>query len=271
MKAYKARAVLRYYLKEFYGGAYEHDIRYIFRYCFGIDNTFSDNEVDERLLNRVLEDIVRGLPIQYICGVEEFMGRPFLVFPDVFIPRQETETLVYVAAKKIPKHAKVMEIGTGTGVIGVSLLLLRKDIENFIGVEISAMATVNTFVNARRYGVIPRMDVMNISIFDAVDIFSSVSFVVSNPPYLPLSDRYSVDKTVSYEPEAALYGGPRGVEFIHKTIDVMQEVDFSGGFLFEFDDTTKGELMKHRAFSSYKVEYYKDDFGKERFALIWLL
>jgi len=271
VKAYRARTVIRSYLKKFYGGPYEHDIRYIFHYCFGIHNSFSDDEVDERVLNRVLDDIGRGLPIQYICGVEEFMGRPFLVFPDVFIPRQETEALVYVAAKKIPKHAEVLEIGTGTGVIGISLLLLRNDIAHIIGVDISPVATVNTFVNARRFGVISRMDVMNSSIFDASEIFSSVSFVVSNPPYLPLSDAYTIDKTVSYEPGSALYGGGEGVEFIHSTLDMMEKIRFRGGFLFEFDDTTKRSLVKHKAFSRYKVEYYRDDFGKERFALIWLL
>ncbi len=271
MKAYEARTIIRSYLKEFYGGPYEHDIRYIFRYCFGIHNSFSDDEVDESLLNRVLADIGRELPIQYICGVEEFMGRPFLVFPDVFIPRQETETLVYVAAKKIPKHAKVLEIGTGTGVIGISLLLLRDDIKGLIGVDISPVATVNTYVNARRFGVLSRMDIRNVSIFEASDIFSSVSFVVSNPPYLPLSDQHTIDKAVSYEPGCSLYGGRKGVEFIHKTLDMMEEASFCGGFLFEFDDTTKSALITHKAFSRYKVEYYRDDFGKERFALIWLL
>ncbi len=269
MRLQQCREHIRQALKDVYSETYSYDICFIIRYCLGINSCWDfDVEVDDAVITRVVKDIYRSYPLQYICGVEEFLGESFLVFPGVFIPREETEDLVNLSLSIVLDSSNVLEIGVGTGVIGISLLLRRKDIKQVIGVDINPIAIVNSHVNARQKGVIDRLYLFHDDIF-LFDISPwDFDFIISNPPYLPLTDKLTVPKNVVYEPENALYGGSSGVEFI---IGVIDKLMFKKGlkFLFEFDPSTRYLLDEHIALAELNVQYYRDRFGKERFALIW--
>ncbi|NOZ91751.1 MAG: HemK family protein methyltransferase [Dictyoglomi bacterium] len=270
MDVFSARRVIKEALLQVYGTSYEHDVCFVLKYCFGLSSCWDTTaNVDDLWLYRVADDIKKSIPIQYICGVEEFRGKPFFVFPDVFIPREETEDLVDIALEAIPEDAHVLEVGVGTGVIGVSILMGRQDI-NVIGIDINPLAVVNTFVNARKFDVVSRLQLYHADVFSFLENYLPVNFIVSNPPYLPDGDRFTVDNLVNKEPEAALYGGNNGVDFIHCLLNKLVDMHFHGGFLFEFDDTTRDSLEKHEIFTISRVKYYRDRFGKERFALVWL-
>ncbi len=270
MDVFSARKVIKEALLHTYGTVYEYDVCFVLKYCFGLSSCWAaSTDIGDIWVQKVARDIRQGIPIQYICGIEEFKGKPFLVFPGVFIPREETEDLVDIAIDVMPRGSRILEIGVGTGVISISLLMSRRDIIA-MGVDINPLAVINTFTNARRFEVDSRLQLYHADVFSLIEMPMSFDFVLSNPPYLPDSDRLTIDELVSKEPESALYGGFTGVEFIHKVIDILIKTGFHGGLLFEFDDTTQHYLRSHEKMSVSRVKYYKDRFGKERFALVWL-
>lgn len=270
MDFYSIRKRIKHALRHTYGAVYEHDVCFILRHCFGIKSCWdSGANVDDVWVDAVARAIEQYWPIQYVCGVEEFRNNIFYVFPDVFIPREETEVLVDIAKDIISGGARVLDIGIGTGVIGLSLLVERSDI-SVVGVDINPISIVNAHVNARRMGCLDRINLWHGDIFKVFSSLGKVDFIVSNPPYLPSRDMYTVDLTVKKEPDSALYGGEIGIEFIVRLIDLLIGSGYSGGFLFEFDFTTKDQLNRLLKTKVFSVKYYRDLVGKERFALIWL-
>ena len=154
-----------------------------------------------------VEKLVTGCPVQYVLGETEFYGLPFKVTPAVLIPRQETEELVQMIMQQYAgKNVKIWDVGTGSGCIAVSLAKLLPDAEVFatdISEEALAVARENVDFN--------RVDV-TFARHDMTDIehlpFGANRFdvIVSNPPYIPASDRVTMHINVTdYEPSLALF------------------------------------------------------------------
>ena len=124
---------------------------------------------------------MQGTPTQYITGRQEFYGREFRVTPDVLIPRPETEHVIE-AALRVPS-LRTLDVGTGSGAIAVTLALAGKT--RVIASDISIAALRVAAENARRLGAQVRFVAS-----DLAAIFADASFdlVVSNPPYVPVSD-----------------------------------------------------------------------------------
>ena len=169
-----------------------------------------NEDVDESLMaeiQRDVEKLVQGCPVQYVLGETEFYGLPFKVSPSVLIPRQETEELVQrIVQQYAGKHVKIWDVGTGSGCIAVSLAKLLPDAEVFatdISEEALAVARQNAELN--RVGVIFAHHDMTDSEHSP---FGDLRFnvIVSNPPYIPASDRARMHRNVTdYEPETALF------------------------------------------------------------------
>lgn len=158
------------------------------------------------LLNRRLQ----GEPIAYITGKREFYGRVFHVNPAVLIPRPETELLVEQVLAQIPLHApvRVLELGTGSGCIAISLALERPD-ARVTATDNSDPALIAAQSNAHRLGA----DIA----FIKSDWFSALAdrefdFIVSNPPYVASQDAHLDQGDVRYEPRSALAAGPQGLD-----------------------------------------------------------
>lgn len=181
---------------------------------------------------RYLHERLKGKPTQYITGRQEFFGRDFRVTPDVLIPRPETEHVVEAALARITDRSsavdiRAVDIGTGSGAIAVTLALEAK--ARVIATDISIAALRVASANAKRLGA----DVG----FVCCDLASALrsgafDLVVSNPPYVPESDRSTLQTEVrEYEPPEALYGGVDGLAVYRRLVPEAERLLRTGGWL----------------------------------------
>ena len=169
-----------------------------------------NESVDESLMadiQRDVEKLAQGCPVHYLLGETEFYGLPVKVSPAVLIPRQETEELVQrIVQQYAGKHVKIWDVGTGSGCIAVSLAKLLPDAEVF-ATDLSEDALKVARHNAELNGVGVTFACHDMS--DAEHLpFGDTRFdvIVSNPPYIPASDRTTMHCNVTdYEPSLALF------------------------------------------------------------------
>lgn len=166
--------------------------------------------LDESLMQEVRRDMERlaeGCPVQYVLGETEFYGLSFTVSPAVLIPRPETEELVQMVVQRYAGSApRIWDVGTGSGCIAVSLAKSLKEAKVF-ATDISSEALTVARGNAERNGV-----GVTFACHDMFDTenppFAEEKFdvLVSNPPYIPASDRAAMHRNVvDYEPAQALF------------------------------------------------------------------
>lgn len=156
-------------------------------------------------------------PTAYLIGQREFFLLPFDVSPAVLIPRPETETLVLAALDELRTRpsARVLELGTGSGCIAVSIGKQCPD-ATIVAIDVSPDALEIAKANARRHGVEARID------FRQGDWFSplgeeSFDLIVSNPPYVTTAEIETLAAEVrEHEPRHALDGGPDGLAFYRR-------------------------------------------------------
>jgi len=174
-------------------------------------------------LAHTLKRRLLGEPIQYILSKVEFMGLEFNISRHVLIPRPETEILVETAIKymlanrKSAVKAGILDLGTGSGCIAVSLAKLLKNAE-IIATDISREALELARKNARLHNVDIR--------FIQSDLFSSpelgamsYELIVCNPPYVASEEIRELDPEIQYEPVLALDGGKDGLAFYRRIIN----------------------------------------------------
>jgi release factor glutamine methyltransferase len=156
-------------------------------------------------LAQVIKQINNHEPIQYILGEAEFFGRPFKVGPAVLIPRPETEELI-LAVKKYCVHKrdpKILDIGTGSGCLPVTLALELKSSE-VSATDISESALKTASDNARSLGA--KVNFICHDILKEKLPFTELDLVVSNPPYITEREKSTMEKNVlDHEPAIALF------------------------------------------------------------------
>ena len=151
-------------------------------------------------------------PLQYIEGEAAFMGLTFRVAPGVLIPRQDTEILCEEALSRMKPGARVLDVGTGSGALAVSLARLGRDAQ-VTAVDVSDTALAIARDNARRLGAQVR--------FVKSDCFAALAgerfdLIVSNPPYISREEMETLMPEVQREPELALAGGEDGLDFYRR-------------------------------------------------------
>ena len=176
---------------------------------------------------RYLHQRLQGKPTQYITRRQEFYGRDFLVTPDVLIPRPETEHVVFTAMNLARNSKTVVDVGCGSGAIAVTL---RLEMEAEVwGTDISHAALAVAQENARRHEV--AVHLVTCELASAI-AGRSADLLVSNPPYVPLADRASLQREVrDYEPPVALYAGPTGFEIYQRLVLDAERVLRPGGWM----------------------------------------
>lgn len=176
-----------------------------------------------------------GYPLQYITNSQEFMGLEFFVKEGVLIPRPDTETLVEtvinIAKEKYNnQEIKVLDIGTGSGAIGVSLAYYLKS-SLVTAVDISDTAVETTNINIENHNL-NNIKVIKGNIFE--NIFSDERFhiVVSNPPYIERELIKNLQTEVSvYEPKLALDGGIDGLDYYRRIVELFKKIHEKYGIL----------------------------------------
>jgi release factor glutamine methyltransferase len=192
------------------------------------ERLLSTSESDQ--LESLLKRRLASEPMQYITGSQEFFGLLFEVTPAVLIPRPETEHLVEAALEHIAPetNARIVDVGTGSGAIAVSLAHARP-LAHLTAVDLSPAALEVARRNAQRHGVLDRVTFHQSNLLASVD-GTDFDVVVSNPPYI--AEGEDLEPQVSnYEPHPALYAGPTGLEVYERLIPEARKVLKPGGWL----------------------------------------
>ncbi len=184
-------------------------------------------EVEWIHYGRYLDERIRGKPTQYITGTQEFFGREFRVTRDVLIPRPETELLIETVLRLGPKTGRLVDVGTGSGCIAVTLALESE--MAVTGVDLSPAALNVARANADKLGASVEfiendlLSNLGDSVFDVV---------ASNPPYVPLAELSSLQREVrDFEPHLALFAGESGLSVYKRLIPQANRVLKPGGLL----------------------------------------
>jgi release factor glutamine methyltransferase len=176
-----------------------------------------------------------GEPLQYLLGEWEFLGRTFRVDPRALIPRGETEGIVDVAREAAPAARRILDLGTGSGVLAVTFALERPA-STVLALDRSPSALALARENAVRHGVDSRVRFLASDWLSALRPDSLFDLAVANPPYVPVVDAPHLSKTVSeHEPSLALYGGEDGLDAVRTLLYELPPFLSPGApFLFEF-------------------------------------
>lgn len=151
----------------------------------------------------------QGQPLAYILGHREFWGLSFKVTPAVLVPRPETELLVELCLALAPQSGRLLELGTGSGAIAISLAAERPDLD-ITATDIASDALAIATENALSHNA--SIEFLNSNWF--TDISGSWDLIVSNPPYIAERDPHL--PSLQAEPQHALIAGPDGLDDIHR-------------------------------------------------------
>lgn len=206
-------------------------------------------------------------PLQYLTGQQEFMSLSFQVTPAVLIPRWDTEVLVEEALRHIqgvPKP-KVLDLGTGSGVIAISLAY-HQPASLVWAVDISAAALQVAKDNAINLGVKERVIFLEGDLFAPLTPAKQFDLIVSNPPYITVAEHQELSAEVQKEPYQALVGGKDGLEYYRRIASVAARYLATDGCLMVEVGWLQGEavsrLLQTNGFTDIRV--IKDPAGHGR-------
>jgi peptide chain release factor 1 len=201
------------------------------------------SEDEDRRFRELAARRVRGEPVAYLLGWREFYGRRFAVDPSVLILRPETELLVDLALERLAPeaHAEVLDLGTGSGNIALSLALERPDCR-VTAVDASARSLAVASNNARSWAaanvVWRHGDWLEPVAGEAFDL------IVSNPPYVCAADPHLARGDLRFEPRAALSAGAEGLDAIRQIVSASPACLKPGGWLLFEHGFDQGEACR---------------------------
>lgn len=246
------------------------DARLLLEEVCGTDRTalyaHGEREVtgtDEKRYLEKIEERAERIPLQHILGKTEFMGLTFLVDKNVLCPRQDTEILVEEVLKYLHDGMRILDIGTGSGCILLSLLHYSNDCQG-VGADISEKALETAKRNAVKLET-ERVSFVKSDLFENIE--GKFEIIVSNPPYIRDGEIDGLMPEVrDHEPHLALSGGEDGLIFYRKITEKAREYLPGGGMLFYEIGWDQGEAVKNmmEAAGFGEVEIVKDFSGLDR-------
>ena len=250
----------------------ENLVNWLLEHHLGLRRVDMMHFLDEKDLPDALkldfEKLKAGEPIQYILGKGPFYGREFFVNEHTLIPRNETEELVHLIIKENSQAGlKILDIGTGTGCIPISLDLEIKSPEVY-GIDISEKA----LEVARKNGELLKSNVsfLKCDILNEMPNVRELDILVSNPPYVPEGEKSEMHRNVlDFEPELALFVPDLNPLLFYRVIGEKgkQLLKPGGKLYFEIHEkfgSGVAELLTRLGYQEVKV--IKDLNGKERIA-----
>jgi release factor glutamine methyltransferase len=180
-----------------------------------------------------LRELVRrrgeGEPLQHLLGTVEFCGDTFLCDSRALVPRPETEQFVELVESRIENRAsKIVDVGTGSGVIALSLAKKFPDAQ-IVAVDVSEDALALARENAIRLGLSGRLQLRKSNLLENLD--ERFDLIVANLPYIATQDRHTLSREVLHDPEVALFAGARADELLRELIEQAPARLRPGGLL----------------------------------------
>lgn len=257
---------------------FENEARWIVAETIG----FSVNELllsAERLpeqshiaqVERALSRRLSGEPLSYVLGSADFRGLELSVDPRVLIPRPETEQIVDIvkAALSGSTAKRCLEVGVGSGCIAISLLVEVPNL-TMVGTDISADALELCRHNAEQHGVGDRLELIQGSVFSGV-AQEAFDWVISNPPYIDISDERVAEDVRRYEPHVALFADHQGLAIIREILrEAKSFMTSAGRLIVEHGEGQSNAVVEEFSEQGFATVRHQDLFGKLRFVEGWL-
>jgi release factor glutamine methyltransferase len=216
-----------------------------------------------------LRDLVKrrseGEPLQHLLGTIEFCGLTFLCDKRAMVPRPETEELVELIESRIEnRKSKIVDVGTGSGVIALSLAMKFPEAE-VLGVDVSDDALTLAQENAARLNLADRIRFLRSNLLENVD--GTFDLVVANLPYISTQDHHTLSREVLHDPAVALFASARGDELMRELIAQAPSQLGPGGILaLEIGIGQSDALLSALAEKNYRDISSKTDYsGVTRF------
>ena len=215
----------------------------------------------------ILERIVQDEPIQYILGYADFYDRRFKVTSDTLIPREETTGIIDLA-RDLPAK-RILDIGTGTGIIGITMALENPEAAVLLS-DISAAALAVAKENAEALGA--QVELIQSDVFDLIPVGEKFDLILSNPPYISQDELDVMGESVKkFEPKSALFAENNGLAIYEKLAATAPKYLTDDGVLIVEIGYRQGgavkELFSH-TFPEKKVEVLKDFNELDRFVRV---
>ena len=205
------------------------------------------------------------MPIQQILGYAYFMGDKFKVSKDTLIPRDETEILARKAIDVINKNnlKSALDIGTGTGILACTIA--KYTLSKSTALDVSNNALKIAEENIKNLDLSEKVKTLKSNLFEKVS--EKYDLIVSNPPYIPLSEKATIQKEVTFDPDLALYTkDEKGLEFYEKiSKNAKNYLNKNGYLLFEMGLGQSEDIKQTLEQEGYKnIQIEKDLAGIDR-------
>lgn len=205
------------------------------------------------------------MPIQQILGYAYFMGDKFKVSKDTLIPRDETEILARKAIDVINKNnlKSALDIGTGTGILACTIA--KYTLSKSTALDVSDNALKIAEENIKNLDLSEKVKTLKSNLFEKVS--EKYDLIVSNPPYIPLSEKATIQKEVTFDPDLALYTkDKKGLEFYEKiSKNAKNYLNKNGYLLFEMGLGQSEDIKQTLEQEGYKnIQIEKDLAGIDR-------
>ena len=245
-----------------------------FRDFIALVNNFDKEIKDINKLENQIKKLTSGIPLQYVLGYAYFVNSNYIVSEDVLIPRQETEQLAVSTMTKIVKafgrepKIKIVDIGTGSGILGIYLKEYFSK-STVICTDISSKALEIAKINANKHHV--DIDFRLGDMLEPIKDENDISVIISNPPYI--GDESTVDsQTLKYEPHLALFADPKEKYYIEILTSIDKQLLSDKKFLigFEIGEDMEDVLTRiiEEKYPGLLYQFEKDICGKTRFLYI---
>ncbi len=248
------------------------EARLLASHCTGLSParllTMREEELSSPALEEAVQRRCRREPLQYILGEWEFMGLSFAVSPDCLIPRADTETLVEAAIPLMPHGARVADLCTGSGCIGIALAHFRKDIA-VTAVDLFENTVNAARENSRRLHVEDRVTVISGDVTKPLfPAGTKFDVIVSNPPYIALDEMKALEPELSFEPRSALTDEGDGLSVIRGVLRTAAETLAGNGvLLMEFGASQGKAVLSLAAQTGFSGSILPDAAGHDRVLL----
>jgi len=245
------------------------DARILVAHALGIPKSQlslkTNEDIPEKTRSSLEKLIYRRInrePIAKILGKRQFWGRTFFINGDVLDPRCDTETLIdYVIDRPV---RSVLDLGTGSGVIAISLACEWKEV-HVVATDISEAALFVAQKNAKYFDVQDKIDFLKSDWFEAIE--GKFDLIISNPPYIGLSEISEISKEVlNYDPDLALFAGRDGLEAYKRIIPYLINFLKPQGIVVLEIGASQSESVKTlmNSYGLSEVKTLKDLAGKDR-------